>query len=917
MALFRPGELVDGRYEVRALVGQGGMGAVYRALDRARAVEVALKVVRPEWAKGLDLERFVREGELAARVDRLGGVARVHAAGVHAGAPYYVMELVPGRELGALLAAGALDERALAAVVEAVARTLAACHAAGVVHRDVKPSNIIVAEDGPPRLLDFGLARDLHRETRLTATGEMVGTPAYMAPEQAGGGQADARADLYALGAILHHGLAGRPPFAGPLVQLLHQKLTRDPPRPSSLREPGAVSTSLEAICLCAMARSPAARYSSADALADDLARWRRGEAPLAAARGRTALVALAAVALAVTLGGGALGWREVDRRARAAALERGLEWDGSRCLVEPRACAGGPHVLVQHALGLGVGPGPTLAEVDAQAASLEGTSQGGEGAVTRDRLEAWGRLLDRARAPAGGPTGELVEALCSLEEGRLDEVRERLAAAARSSQPAPERPLVLARVAVEALRRGPDDTAASALWPSLFEAGEALAVDAAVAPGLVDVRLAALADEAVVARWAEALDVRRGPEAVERHLQGLTALLGCGPAAPEVERAFLVRLGARVGASLTTATLDDDELQRGLLLERALRRLAPASPPWTLDELVDERIRDHQGRGNDVPTRLIVAALGAGSRMSRGLANVVDLTNLEQRLPPTSRALRFVRLAQLRDKDPALRRAAAREVLQGTDDDLGPALLACAHLALVDAVATLLEQAARTVAPEDVAEGLASAEACRRLGADFPSVSSADITAAVRAELRLRCASSGWSSAPEVVAMLERWLDERIASPGPRGPREWLWLRPKVWIGWVASLSSLEDLSSAPALVALGERLARAALDSREVGTTEAWQVRGLLVRLLRAGGRGDAAERLVREHLDPTTWSHPLFPAEAVRTLIAVDLDLAERVFADAQPLFAGRNREFTVELATRELAAALSARANAAGR
>ncbi len=340
MSILRPGDLVDGRYEVRALLGQGGMGAVYRAHDRPRGVEVALKLVRPELAEAVDVMRFVREAELVARVDRLAGVVRVHAAGRHLGAPFYVMELARGRDLQAVLREqGPLAPRRLAALVERLARTLGACHAAGIVHRDVKPGNVIIGEDGGedggegedgdrPRLVDFGLARDVRRETRMTATGEALGTPAYMAPEQVRGDAVDGRADVYALGGLLHAGLTGQPPFQGPVLAVLEAKLVADPPRPSTVR--ADVPLGLDAICARAMAREPDDRYATAEALADDLARWSRGERTHAEGPRRSPLrLGAAAVGLVAALAVGGLWLAVPSARAR---LDAALEWDGARC---------------------------------------------------------------------------------------------------------------------------------------------------------------------------------------------------------------------------------------------------------------------------------------------------------------------------------------------------------------------------------------------------------------------------------------------------------------------------------------------------------------------------------------------------------------------------------------------------------
>jgi hypothetical protein len=323
------GDVVGG-YVIERRLGRGGMGAVYAAHDPGVDRRVALKVMDP-LALGPDgLVRFTREAELAARVDGLGGVVRVHARGVHRGAPFLVMELIEGRDLGALLADPSqppLGPARLAGHVEQVARALQRCHDAGVLHRDLKPANIIVRErDDAPFVADFGLARAVDSE-RLTLTGELLGTPAYMAPEQAldAARATSPLVDVYALGAILYHGLTGRPPRrgAGALAQLLGE----DPPAPASVRSD--VDRGLEAICLRAMERDPARRYASAGELAKDLARWRAGERPAPPRRRPTGALVLVAVAL-LLVAAALASWRSDQAHptpaADAAAVARAIE---------------------------------------------------------------------------------------------------------------------------------------------------------------------------------------------------------------------------------------------------------------------------------------------------------------------------------------------------------------------------------------------------------------------------------------------------------------------------------------------------------------------------------------------------------------------------------------------------------------
>lgn len=302
------GEVVGSAYRVVALLGQGGMGAVYRVRDLTSERDLALKVILPDSADELDLLRFQREGEVAARLSGGGGFVCVHAGGQQRGLPYFVMELVEGQDLEAALGAG-ISPSDLSAILRTVARSLHACHQAGLVHRDLKPANILLGAEGP-KIADLGLVRDRNAQT-LTLSGEILGTPAYMAPEQIEDARSvDARTDVYALGAILYQGLAGRPPFSGSWIQVLSKVVSSDPPRPSELN-PGSPKD-LETICLQAMAKDPDQRYPNAAAFADDLDRALAGQPILALGvtsprRGLALGATLTLLVLAGVLGGLAL----------------------------------------------------------------------------------------------------------------------------------------------------------------------------------------------------------------------------------------------------------------------------------------------------------------------------------------------------------------------------------------------------------------------------------------------------------------------------------------------------------------------------------------------------------------------------------------------------------------------------------
>jgi serine/threonine-protein kinase len=259
------------------------MGVVYRARHLRLNRLVALKVVLDrDHAPPQDLIRFLGEAEVLARCQHPHNVP-VYEAGWHDGRPYLAMELVGGGTLAQAGAGAPPSARRAAAVMEAVARAVHHAHQRGIVHRDLKPSNVLLGEDGSPKVTDFGLAKRLDGGPGLTETGVLLGTPGYMAPEQAlcKAQEVGPRTDVYALGAILYELLTGRPPFkADSLLGTLEQVVSDPPAVPARLR-PG-VPRDLETICLKCLAKEPAGRYASAEALADDLRCFLKGE-PIAA----------------------------------------------------------------------------------------------------------------------------------------------------------------------------------------------------------------------------------------------------------------------------------------------------------------------------------------------------------------------------------------------------------------------------------------------------------------------------------------------------------------------------------------------------------------------------------------------------------------------------------------------------------
>lgn len=360
------GVVVDGRYEIMTLLGEGGMGRVYRARHRALGKEFALKVLRTELANEAAVpERFLREARAAAAISH-PSVVKITDFGVFPdGAPYFVMELLEGRSLAALLRQRGALPAALAARLSAeIAKALSAAHDAGVVHRDLKSENIHLGGEGPQdytvKVLDFGLAK-VAGSSRLTRQGMVFGTPYYMSPEQAMGETVDARSDVYSLGIIMYEMFTGRLPFvADTFMGVLTQHLRVAPKPPSTMVDPSLAPLvgAYEPILLRCLAKRPEERFQSMAELLGALestlghpgagsAGGRQGASPLGAARSSAAAqrskVPMVLLGLGVLLGGlgmvaGALVWA----RSRGASV--GVDAAGSGALAsaqgEPLASA-------------------------------------------------------------------------------------------------------------------------------------------------------------------------------------------------------------------------------------------------------------------------------------------------------------------------------------------------------------------------------------------------------------------------------------------------------------------------------------------------------------------------------------------------------------------------------------------------
>ncbi|MCO5171296.1 MAG: protein kinase [Planctomycetes bacterium] len=255
-----------GDYELLRELGRGGMGVVYAA-RHPRHGEVALKLTLGRAIDAEGLARLRREVEALRRLDH-PNVVPVRDAGQHDGHCYVAMALVEGESLRARLQRGPLPPREAAAMALGLARAVAHIHAAGVLHRDIKPHNVLLARDGRPVLVDFGLARLALDAQRLTRTGEVVGTPEYMAPEQAlGGGRPGPAIDVYGIGATLYEALCGRAPYAAPTPVQVFAQVMAGPPLPPSRVAAGA-DPGLERLCLACMERDPARRPAIDDLVA-------------------------------------------------------------------------------------------------------------------------------------------------------------------------------------------------------------------------------------------------------------------------------------------------------------------------------------------------------------------------------------------------------------------------------------------------------------------------------------------------------------------------------------------------------------------------------------------------------------------------------------------------------------------------
>jgi len=271
-----------GKYQLLEQVAAGGMGVVYKACDLVLDRVVALKMIRTGvLAQPAEVERFYLEARAAAQLHH-PHIISILEIGQHAGQHYFTMGFVSGGTLARRQEEYHAEPRAAVALMVKISRAIHFAHEQGILHRDLKPSNILLTESGEPLVSDFGLAKFLDSQTEMTQTGQQLGTPAYMAPEQTsvGAGKVTALSDIWTLGVILYELLTGNRPFTAVGSDLSHEICAAQPRRPSRLRS--ELGKDLETIILKCLEKEPAHRYPSAAALADDLEHWLSGE-PIAA----------------------------------------------------------------------------------------------------------------------------------------------------------------------------------------------------------------------------------------------------------------------------------------------------------------------------------------------------------------------------------------------------------------------------------------------------------------------------------------------------------------------------------------------------------------------------------------------------------------------------------------------------------
>jgi WD40 repeat protein/tRNA A-37 threonylcarbamoyl transferase component Bud32 len=358
-----------GDYELIQQIARGGMGVVYKARQRKLDRVVALKtILAGNLATTEEVQRFYLEAQAAAQLEH-PGIVPIFEVGEHAGQPFFSMSFIEGGSLANRVRQGPLPPREAAGLIERIAGAVAYAHARGIIHRDLKPGNILLDKDGTPKVSDFGLAKKVAGDSHLTLAGQVVGTPAYMAPEQAAGktDEVGPAADIYALGAILYCLLTGRPPFDSVDTLETLRQVKEQEPVPPRKRNP-AVGRDLDTICLKCLQKDPRKRYASATGLAEDLGRYLAGKPILARPVGqverawrwcrRNPVVAflLAAVVTSLSIGLGLTSyyWRQASNREQEAREAKALSdrrWYAAEMNLAQKAWEGAEVAALQQRL--------------------------------------------------------------------------------------------------------------------------------------------------------------------------------------------------------------------------------------------------------------------------------------------------------------------------------------------------------------------------------------------------------------------------------------------------------------------------------------------------------------------------------------------------------------------------------------
>ncbi|MCO5172036.1 MAG: protein kinase [Planctomycetes bacterium] len=665
------GPRVFSHYVLEAQLARGGMGAIYRARHAETGQVVALKVVLAgERATEAQLHRFRREARAQAELEH-PNILRIHDSGEWEGILYYTMDLVEGPDLSKALPRLELPERVR--VLAAVARAIEHAHARGYVHRDLKPANVLLHPDGRPLVTDFGLAKNLGGETKLTVEGSVLGTPFYMSPEQAAG-RTDAigpRSDVYALGVLLYEMATGTLPFHSESALELYRKIVDEPPLPFADR--GVLEPALELICFKAMAKAPEDRYASAADLALDLERWRRGEPPLAQRVSRATLVArhverhrrsigamlgmlaaglliLAGLAVAVRLGvrryqadQARIAWQEAATRAAAALEQARAGPPPDEDAADPARAAALDEALerARAARAAAMPPGADPAPLDAALA---------QGLLARAELALSARTTAgavRARAcarealdhGANGPAPHLVLARAARRLGAAEEV----AAALDAAGDEPRVPLLRALVALDDAADPGALTAALAALERVDGLGrdDLLAIRAARGRALA--RLGR--DEEARAAFEEVVAAAPRPVVGHRRVAEAWTLAGRPREAAEAWRRAHE---ADPRHAPTARALVEALLALGRPLE-ALRLVDPGlrdAPP----ELEVALLRARRWAGEDVTARLDGLRGGALALLRADLDADAELGDALVEADPVARAARARRRAERGD---------------------------------------------------------------------------------------------------------------------------------------------------------------------------------------------------------------------------------------------------------------------------